>query len=52
MHVCAYTVDDTSRMSELRDMGVDAIISNDIRALVRTVGTLATTSRTGVADVD
>jgi glycerophosphoryl diester phosphodiesterase len=49
MQVCAYTVDVTSRMSDLRDMGVDAIISNDIRALVRTVGTLA---NTGVAHVD
>ena len=38
IQVCAYTVDDTDRMSELQDMGVDAIISNDIRALVRIVG--------------
>lgn len=38
IRVCAYTVDDIDRMSELQHMGVDAIISNDIRALVRTVG--------------
>lgn len=48
IQVCAYTVDGTGLMRELQDMGVDAIISNDIRALVRTVGTLPT----GVAHAD
>jgi glycerophosphoryl diester phosphodiesterase len=41
IRVCAYTVDAIDRMSELQHMGVDAIISNDIRALVRTVGDAA-----------
>lgn len=37
MTVCAYTVDTEARMRQLVAMGVDAIISNDIRLLRRTL---------------
>jgi len=39
MTVCAYTVDDAARVRELAAMGVDAVISNDIRLLRATLAT-------------
>lgn len=49
IQVCAYTVDDPTRIRELVDMGVRALISNDIRTLVDLVGSR---SRDGDAHAD
>ncbi len=41
LRVSTYTVDDRHRMAELIRAGVDAIISNDIEALVGVIGAIA-----------